>query len=213
MPHAETLEAIVLTTMDIGEADRFCILFTKERGRIAARARGVRRLESRMGGGILPFMYLHVGLRETSAGYIITGAERQKVHEKPWTIASFLKASQGIEWLLLLLEDGEPLPEVFTLTNIFLKECSIDTADPLLPFSIRLLQILGVLPKNPHGTSLSLSDREQAFLIACSDVSHATLPSLSPRERTHLMHLTMRTAEDHARRAPRAGAVAKQCAV
>lgn len=213
MPHTETFEAIVLTTMDVGEADRFCILFTKERGRLAARARGVRRLESKMGGGLLPFTCLHVSLRKTSAGYLITGAERQKVQEKPWAISSFLKASQGIEWLLLLLEDEEPLPEIFALTKTFLRECTMGEPDPLLPFSIRLLQFLGVLPKNPFGTALSLSEPEQKFLIACGAFSPGPLPSLSPREHTHLAGITLRIAEDHARRAPRAGAVANQCAV
>lgn len=210
MTRIEILEAIVLTTMDIGEADRFCILLTKERGRIAARARGVRRPGSRMGGGLLPFTLLRVSLRETNAGYCITGAEWQSTYERPWAIASFLKAAQGVEWLLLLLEDEEPLPEIFVLARAFLQECSrCNTKDPVLPFTVRLLQLLGVLPREFRDTTLSLSGRERAFLAACG-AGDADLPMLSQSERTHIASLALRIVEDQAGRMPRVPAVRRQ---
>jgi recombinational DNA repair protein (RecF pathway) len=58
MSHAQTFEAIVLKTYDVGEADRLCILFTRERGRVMARASGARRLKSRLGASLLPFHHL-----------------------------------------------------------------------------------------------------------------------------------------------------------
>ena len=54
MPQSQTYEALILQSHDVGEADRFLILFTRERGRLAARARAVRKPKSKMGGSLLP---------------------------------------------------------------------------------------------------------------------------------------------------------------
>ena len=64
MSRTRSVEAIILRTIDIGDADRFCILFTKEAGRKGARARGVRKTMSRLGGLLLPFRHLRIDLAE-----------------------------------------------------------------------------------------------------------------------------------------------------
>ena len=73
MAHSESVEAVVLKTYDVGEADRFCIVLTKERGRIAARARGVRKLTSKMGGSLLPLHHVH-GLINVVGSALRSGA-------------------------------------------------------------------------------------------------------------------------------------------
>ena len=74
MPKSQELEAIVLQTHNVGEADRFCILLTKERGKIPVRARGVRKPKSRMGGSLLALQRIQVTVHEGSAGFMVTAA-------------------------------------------------------------------------------------------------------------------------------------------
>src|ERR1044072_4875467 len=50
MPGSFKTEAIVLRSIRYGEADRILHLYSRERGRIGAVAKGVRRPKSRFGG-------------------------------------------------------------------------------------------------------------------------------------------------------------------
>lgn len=49
-------EALVLHCIDLGEADRIITLLTKHHGRVRAVAKGVRKVRSRFGGRLEPFM-------------------------------------------------------------------------------------------------------------------------------------------------------------
>jgi len=157
MPHTEIHDAIVLKTYDVGEADRFCILFTRTRGRLAVRAPAVRRLRSRMGGSLLPFQRATIQLKESRTGFLITSA--QTVGEPaPHDVSGFVRREQGIEILLCLLHDEESLQQVFDLTVGFRKDPNV------LPFSIRLLHLLGLISVEYFGT---LSERERTFVQTC----------------------------------------------
>ena len=48
-------EAIVLRTQKLGEADRIITLLTRERGKVRAVAKGVRRTKSKFGARLEPF--------------------------------------------------------------------------------------------------------------------------------------------------------------
>src|SRR5436305_13345072 len=49
MPATFKTEAVVLRSIRYGEADRVLHLYSRERGRIGAMAKGVRRVKSRLG--------------------------------------------------------------------------------------------------------------------------------------------------------------------
>ena len=53
-------EGVVLRTAKLGEADRFVTLLTRSHGKIRAVAKGVRRVKSRFGGRLEPFMRVDV---------------------------------------------------------------------------------------------------------------------------------------------------------
>lgn len=53
-------EAVVLRTQRLGEADRIVTLLGKERGKVRAVARGVRRTSSKFGARLEPFMVIDV---------------------------------------------------------------------------------------------------------------------------------------------------------
>jgi DNA repair protein RecO (recombination protein O) len=85
------VEAIVLHHRDWGEADRFLRLYTLERGKISAIAKGARKLRSRKAGHLEPFTRVSLQLASGRDLFIVTQAE---------TIDAFL-----------------PLRENFLLTN------------------------------------------------------------------------------------------------
>lgn len=169
MPRSWTDEAIVLRTYNVGETDRFCILLTKDHGRIAARAAGVRRLLSRRGGGLLPLHCVSVTCEAHSFGTVIAAATCIDPHAESWSDAhTFSYAQQGIELLLRTTGDGEPLPEVYQLTRSFLALCSGPHAHDLPSvFAIKLLRLLGLCPSLTHS---AVSHRP---LTACDSIVYS----------------------------------------
>ena len=75
MPGNFKTEAIVLRSIRFGEADRILHLYTADRGRVNAIAKGSRRPRSRFGGRLEPFfrvdLVLHQGRGELAT---VTGA-------------------------------------------------------------------------------------------------------------------------------------------
>ena len=186
-----TCEAIVLQTHDVGEADRFCILLTYERGRLAARARGVRKLKSRMGGSILPLRCITIDLYESNTGFLIT-AVHESSEDHPKDIQPFLYAEQGIELLLKLVEDDEAIPDIFDATKEFLEQCRISPLSPVLPFTIRLLALLGLFPSPKEGLlQQKLHTEESVFLETCMSKTwwKATTISAQQKQRIHTLCL------------------------
>src|SRR2546430_997477 len=74
-------EAVVLRSLRFGEADRVLHLYTLDRGRVGAVAKGIRRTKSRFGGRLEPLSHvellLHQGGGELST---VTGASLVHAH-------------------------------------------------------------------------------------------------------------------------------------
>jgi DNA repair protein RecO len=157
MSRSFSVDAIVLATYNVGEADRFCILFTRDRGRIAARASAARKPGSRLGGVLLPFQRVEAELREWSSGYIITGARRHPACRRTGELAQFLLASEITELLLMLLEEDEAAPELFESIAEGLRS----TASSPLPHTVRILHLLGHMPSTdmPHFSTFSAEEK------------------------------------------------------
>lgn len=68
-------EAIVLRTHKLGEADRIITFLTRERGKIRAVAKGVRRTKSKFGARLEPFSRVDLFMHEGKNLDIITQAE------------------------------------------------------------------------------------------------------------------------------------------
>lgn len=83
MPRAERnirVESIVLRHRDWGEADRLLVLYTRERGKLRAVAKGVRRLRSRKAGHLQPFTRVTLMLAAGRDLWIVTQAEAVDVY-------------------------------------------------------------------------------------------------------------------------------------
>src|ERR1700747_1820678 len=57
-------DAVVLRSIRFGEADRVLHLYTRERGRIGAVAKGVRKTKSRFGGRLEPLSHVELMLHQ-----------------------------------------------------------------------------------------------------------------------------------------------------
>jgi len=167
MGHSQTYDAIVLKTYDVGEADRFCILITRERGRLAVRAKAVRKTTSKMGAGLLALRRITVELHEGRAGFIVTTLHKSESFQCS-AMSAFNASQQGMKILLALLHDEEAVPEIFDATCAFLEGCKNDRA-PLLQFIIRLLYLSGLLP-DPKEQSIkwNVSREGTQFLTTCT---------------------------------------------
>ena len=173
MTRVRLCEAIVLRTWDIGEADRFCIFFTRECGTMHARAYGARRLHSVLSGGVLPFRHVHIELTQTHGHWVVRSARAVAdiARHEQMAPLSFAFLSQGVELLLHLIEDEEPLPEVFDLLKQFIHMMTTRTESSslLTVFTLRLLHLLGLLALESHdGRFGALLPEEQYFIRFCT---------------------------------------------
>src|SRR5256885_14669293 len=76
-------EAVVLRSIRFGEADRVLHLYTSERGRIGAVAKGVRKTKSRFGGRLEPLSHVELQLHQGSGELqTVTGVELRASHQR-----------------------------------------------------------------------------------------------------------------------------------
>lgn len=169
MSRRERAQAVILKSVDVGDADRFCILLTREQGRIAARAKGVRKLGSRMGGSLLPFHRVSLEITESSAGHLVTGTELLNGFDAS-SIQSFAAAHEAAELVMALLQDGDPFPEAFDAFVSFLDVAEIQPDTAFLLLSFQLLSILGFLPDPETMPSFgAYGPEEKVFIQAALD--------------------------------------------
>ena len=110
-------EAVVLRSIRYGEADRILHLYTSDRGRLGAIAKGVRRARSRFGGRLEPFFRLRIELHEGRGELLtVTGAQTVEAHARLREDAHALDAAaRACDAVSRLFETPEPHPEVFNL--------------------------------------------------------------------------------------------------
>lgn len=110
-------EAVVLRSMRYGEADRILHVYTPNRGRISAIAKGVRRTRSRFGGRLEPFFRLRMDLHEGRGELLtVTGAQTVDAYPRLRGDARALdSAARACDAVGRLFETSEPHPGVFNL--------------------------------------------------------------------------------------------------
>lgn len=111
-------EAIVLRTHKLGEADRIITLLTRQRGRVRAVAKGVRRTTSRFGSRLEPFTHVDLQLAEGRTLDTITQAETLTLFHATLGI-DYERYTAGTCMLesadRLVSEDGAPAVQQFLL--------------------------------------------------------------------------------------------------
>lgn len=79
-PRVYKTEAIVLRTMELGEADRVLTVLTPRLGKLRVIAKGVRRPRSRIGGGLQPFSDVQLVLAVGRTFDVVTSSALEDPH-------------------------------------------------------------------------------------------------------------------------------------
>ena len=149
-------EAIVLRSLRFSEADRILHLYTSERGRIGAIAKGVRKTKSRFGARLEPLSHVELMLHEgTGELQTVTGVQLLDSHRRTREDGYKLNVGLiGAEAMLRLFGEPEPSPRAFTALARFLEALDVSEAandEPrtdalVLSFQLKLLWVAGYLP-------------------------------------------------------------------
>jgi DNA repair protein RecO (recombination protein O) len=149
-------EAVVLRSLRLGEADRVLHLYTLDRGRVGAVAKGIRKTKSRFGGRLEPLshvaLHLHQGSGELQT---VTGVDLVRPHatvrEDSYRLGVGLI---GAEAMLRLFTNEERNERAFEALTRFLDALDVlethserPALEPLaLGFQLKLLWLSGYLP-------------------------------------------------------------------
>src|ERR687893_48020 len=169
-------EAIVLRGIRYGEADRILHLYTPDRGRVSAIAKGVRRAKSRFGGRLEPFFRLNLVLYEGKSDLLtVTSAETIAGHPRLREHAAALDgAARACDAVSRLFGDGDPHPGVYHLLSNQLALLDRDAAHATranaLAFRLKLLLAAGFAPQLAACASCGDADHLVGFSGAAGGV-------------------------------------------
>ena len=150
-------EAVVLRSFRFAEADRVLHVYSAERGRIGAIAKGVRKTKSRFGARLEPFSHVELLLHQGGGElHTVTGVSLVDAHrptrEDPYRLSVGLV---GAEAMLRLFVEEERNERAFEALTRFLSAVDAIPAglrgraglDPLaLAFQLKLLWLSGYVP-------------------------------------------------------------------
>ncbi len=144
-------EALVLGTLDYGEADRLVTLLTRERGKLTAFAAGARKSRRRFAGALEPGTVLRARLVERHGSTVRLDAV-EVVHAFPQIrdeLPRIARALYALELCRELLREQEPAPELLSLAVDWLGRLDAGEAGPtsVLAFELQALALAGLMPR------------------------------------------------------------------
>jgi DNA repair protein RecO (recombination protein O) len=169
VPGQVKVEGVVLRSLRYGEADRILHVYTEDRGRVGAIAKGVRRSRSRFGGRLEPFTRVALVLHEGRSDLLtVTSADTVAPHRRlRETAASLDAAARACDAVARLFETAEPHAPVF---HLLCHELALLDADPgaatranQLAFRLKLLLAGGFAPHLAACASCGEGDHLSGF--------------------------------------------------
>jgi DNA repair protein RecO (recombination protein O) len=168
-------EAVVLRSLRLGEADRVLHLYTRERGRVGAVAKGIRKTKSRFGARLEPLSHVELMLHQGSGELqTVTGVELVRSHhaarEHRYRLAAGLLAAEAVLRLFTEQEANErafgALTRFLDLLDDLQPSASRPALDSLvLSYQLKLLWLSGYLP---HLTSCAECGTSEEPLVGYS---------------------------------------------
>jgi DNA repair protein RecO (recombination protein O) len=148
-------EAVVLRSIRYGEADRILHLYSRDRGRIGAIAKGARKPKSRFGGRLEPFFRLDLMLHEGRSDLMtVTGVTTVDGYPRLRSDGAAIGAgARACDAVLRLLDAAEPNPPAYSLLCRYLE--LLDTPgnpravalEVALSFRLKLALVAGFAPE------------------------------------------------------------------
>ncbi len=186
-------EAVVLRTRNLGEADKILTLFTKDRGKVSAVARGSRRPRNHLMGVSQLFTHSNFlifrgkNLDSVSQGTIINAWLNLREDLLKMAYASYI-----VELVDRLTEEYDPSASVYSLLVAVFDRLQIDGLETRLArfFELRFLRLIGLEPQlqrcvgcdtimTDTGNQLRFSPREGGVLCYRCQRSRTDTLSLS----------------------------------
>jgi DNA repair protein RecO (recombination protein O) len=149
---SETTPAILLRSVDYGEADRIVTLLTQRFGKAAYIARSARRSTKRFGAALQPLSLLSVQVA-VGRGALGTLERAEITRALPRVLGDLGRMQAGFAGLELAREltpEHEPDPGVFATVAAFLAALDLSERPPaqlLLCLQARLLALVGLSPQ------------------------------------------------------------------
>jgi DNA repair protein RecO (recombination protein O) len=176
MPGSFETEAVVLRSIRYGEADRILHLYTEQRGRVGAMAKGVRRVKTRFGGRLEPLFRVNLILHEGRGDLCtVTSAETVAAHPRLRERRESLeRATQACDAVLRLLDSEEPNRPAY---NLLCRELALLDSEPAaatrsqaLAFRLKLLLAAGFAPELTACASCGDRDHLAAYSASAGGV-------------------------------------------
>jgi DNA repair protein RecO (recombination protein O) len=169
-------EAVVLRSIRLGEADRVLHLYTEDRGRVGAVAKGVRKVRSRFGGRLEPLSRVKLVMHE-GRGDLCTITAADTVHAHAALRegrATIERATEACEAVLRLFDAAEPNRPAYNLLCHELAlldgDAALATHAQALAFRLKLLLAAGFVPELAACASCGEREHIGAFSAAAGGV-------------------------------------------
>jgi len=184
-------EALVLGTLDYGDADRLVTLLTRGRGKLTAFAAGARKSRRRFAGALEPGTLLRARLVERRGSTVRLDAVEvvqafPRIRDELPRIA---RALYALELCRELLREDEPAPELLSLAVEWLGRLDAGEAGPtsVLAFELQALALAGLMPRfdactlcgGPPGDAPRF-DVDHGGAVCAGCATRATGPRIDP---------------------------------
>lgn len=128
MDKSKTIEGIILSRKDVGEADRILSVYSKSEGKIKIIARGTRRLKSKNACHIEPFTVGKYSIVPGRTFYVLTGAESVSLNSKiPESLERYQIATYLCELLNIVGVEGQPMTKTYEAFKDTLEKINNDS--------------------------------------------------------------------------------------
>lgn len=196
----------MLRSIRFGEADRVLHLYSEDRGRVGAVAKGVRRVKSRLGGRLEPLSRVRLVLHE-GRGELCTVSAVDSVNVHPALReqrAPLERASQACEAVLRLFDSAEPNRAAY---NLLCNQLAVLDSDPTaatraqsLAFRAKLLLAAGFAPELASCATCGEADHLSGFSpsaggVVCSGCEAGSFPMDGHAHRFMVQALTQPLAD------------------
>ncbi len=148
-----TVSAVVIRQRELGEVDRILVLYTHERGKLSAVAKGIKRPRSKLAGSLQLFSQAEVHLAAGRSLDVVTQARAaNSFYHLREDMARYTHACYVAELLDALTEEGLPDASSYEL---LVKTLSVldGGGDPVTLTHAFELKVLGMLGYGPELTS------------------------------------------------------------
>ncbi len=174
---------IVLSRTDYGEADRIITLLTPDKGKVRVMGRGVRKLKSKLAGGIELFSVSDISYIP-GRGEICTLVSTRLINHYGHIVEDIDRVQLGYELIKTLNKATEDQPdsEYFTLLEQafqVLDDSSIDIRFVQIWFESQLLRLAGHTPNLQTDVGGNKLTAEDAYSFDFDSMSFAVHPEAS----------------------------------